>query len=498
MSVNYMRSTPRSHSRRGSSVLFTPRASNQSNHYYNHPRTALSRTTFDILRAEKFLHRTNPDFDHSKLAKAINDRLVTITMRYDSPAYYAISSLMCAVQNALDGLSIERSGAIGSALDGCVLIKEYHKVGSFKTDTMIAGQNTADIVLTLQSLPLHSTLEKLSSQIVERIKSNEKSKTLKEVESEQTDFGFELKTPKARVRFMVCTVFENLSKLDSLSHVPKRLCSIAFNAIKHTKWVESNCDQMMRILVKLIKDIRNRFSPMKSMSSRMIELLASYSIANINNKPNSLNTPLPVALLRAFQLLSSGIFLPGSSGIPDPILSNNAHFNELNLTEMDDVCRGGQMVLRLLHNEAYKQVFSGTPNPETPIVDDTLSSLSKFESIDMNSDGEHSTHVESPSSRTDAQGGCLFNDCPLVRWYPSACTTAQKLSPDAGTSGNNLKRPFSADDDSLCWNSESTVQNIQTDNTVNAVDSEDSGKTSSVQEQTVDELSDPLSKQVKY
>ncbi|KAI0979851.1 hypothetical protein GJ496_002370 [Pomphorhynchus laevis] len=216
---------------------------------------------------------------------------------------------------------------------------------------------------------------------------------------------------------MVCTIVENLMKLDPAIHVPKNLCSLAYNAIKHTKWLENNGDNSLRILIRLLKDVRNRFPGMQSLSSRMIDLLSSFSIVNYVAK-SSIAIPLPSAFKRAIQLMASGIFLAGSSGIHEPLVYNHKiYFNELNFEQMDMVCLTSQAILRLIYRGAYTQIFF--EKPKNQFVND-----------------HDSNELQST----------LFESEPTVRLYPKAF-----IAPSSGYV-DDLKRDEPCSDSELNTN----------------------------------------------
>ncbi len=107
-------------------------------------------------------------------------------------------------------------------------------------------------------------------------------------------------------------------------------------------------------MIRLLKDVRNRFDGLNPLNPWLIDLLAHYAIMN-NPKNEPLN--LVAAFKRVFQLLSSGFFLPGSAGIIDPCEQplNRVH-TCLNLEQQDLLCYTTQTLLRVMSHGGFNQI----------------------------------------------------------------------------------------------------------------------------------------------
>jgi len=259
----------------------------------------------------------------------------------------AITNLVGKIQAVLDNLIVSPGG-----FDACQ-IEEVRQVGSFKKMTMITGNNVADLVVVLKTLPTKEAVEALGNKVWETLKLKEPREVLTMIPNEK---GFELSNTEASGRIMVTTIPPNLKKLDPALHLDSKLLHAAHSAVRHSRWFEENSQQpTIRTLIRLLHDLRRRFQGFSPLTPWMLDLLAHYAILN---NPSRSALSLTAAYRRILQLLSAGFFLPGSAGIADPCEGGNVRVHTvMTLEEQDQVCLTAQTLLRVLSHGGYKQIL---------------------------------------------------------------------------------------------------------------------------------------------
>ncbi|XP_040578316.1 interleukin enhancer-binding factor 2 homolog [Lepeophtheirus salmonis] len=259
----------------------------------------------------------------------------------------AITSLVNKIQSVLDGLIV-----IPGTFEACQ-IEEVRQVGTFKKGTMIAGNNIANLVVVLKTLPTKEAIEALGNKVWETLKMKEPKEVLTMITNEK---GFDLASPDATGSILVTTIVPNMRKLDADLHIDSKILQSAHAEIRRSRWFEENAHHSsIKILIRLLHDLRKRFDGFQPLSSWMLDLLAHYVILN---NPSRQALPLNQAYRRILQLLSSGFFLPGSAGISDPceVGANRIHI-VMTLEEQDLVCLTAQTLLRVLAHGGYKQIL---------------------------------------------------------------------------------------------------------------------------------------------
>jgi interleukin enhancer-binding factor 2 len=208
---------------------------------------------------------------------------------------------------------------------------------------------TSDLVVVLKTLPTREAIDQLGNRLKQDLQTESPENEVLSIQS--TDYGLSLENETMAVHLLLTTIPANWHSLDSSIHLDRWICKRNFNAIKHAKWVDEVCiHPSNKVLVRLLKDLRQRFPGLEPLNPWLINLLAHHCVTNNNNSTEQL--PPSYAFKRALQLLSSGLFLPGSNGLHDPF--NDANINSsrsqssMTFEEQDRLCSTSQTLLRAL------------------------------------------------------------------------------------------------------------------------------------------------------
>lgn len=324
------------------------------------PKVFVPHLPFDFYVCEQQFQRVKPAPDDNALTQALLKKNQDLTPTSTEQA--SILNLMTKIQAVLDNLTVAPK-----TLDACQ-IEEVRQVGSFKKGTMMVGHNVADVVVILKTLPTGEAVQALANKVIEDVKAADPTYTLTHV---MTDGGFDLKVPDgATARILISTILQNLHKLDPELHLKQKLQQNHLTAIRHSRWFEENAHHSsIKVLIRILRDLRNRFEGFQPLTPWIIDLLAHYAIMV---HPSRQPQPINIAFRRVLQLLAAGLFLPGSAGIPDPCEGGTFRVHTvMSLEQQDLVCLTSQNLLRILSHGGYKSIL-GIGGPEKVDTETTV------------------------------------------------------------------------------------------------------------------------------
>ncbi|PIK49993.1 putative interleukin enhancer-binding factor 2 isoform X2 [Apostichopus japonicus] len=305
---------------------------------------------FDFIMCENAFKRVKPVTEDAELMEMLIKKNQDLTPSATEQA--AVLNIVTKVSSVLDNLTI----APPAGFD--VGIEEVRQVGSHKKGTMMAGKPEADLVVVLKTLPTTEAIAMLGNKVVESI--TDTNETLQMI---PTPSGCDIKGPGATARIHIATISSNMSKLDSTLHLPAKVMSRSFAAIRHARWFEENAsNSTIKVLIRVLKYVQTRFEGLSALNPWIIDLLSHYAVMH---NPQRTALSIHVAFRRSLSLLASGFFLPRSAGIIDPCEGSNTRVHtSLNLEQQDQLCFTAQTLLRILAHNGHMKIlgFEGDPS----------------------------------------------------------------------------------------------------------------------------------------
>lgn len=308
-------------------------------------RAFIPHIPFDMTQCETNFPQARTVQDEKPLTDALLKRNGDLTPTTNEQA--AILALVSKINTVLDNLTIT-PGNFDAAQ-----IEEVRQVGPFKKGTMMAGNNVADIVVMLKTLPTKEAVTALGNKVVEDLRASEPREILSMLTSET---GFEISSSDATVRCLITTIPPNLKKLDPDLHLDGKIMNSHLAAIRHARWFEENASHSsIKVLNRLLQDLKNRFEGFSPLTPWIIDLLSHYAIMN---NPTRQPLAINIAFKRCLQILAAGFFLPGSVGITDPCEQGTVRVHTvMTLEQQDQVCYTAQTLLRVLSHGGFKQIL---------------------------------------------------------------------------------------------------------------------------------------------
>lgn len=315
------------------------------------------RPIFDWSEVGETFKQASQQVDYTFLTQLLTSRVQDISQSVEDLS--AVQSQCTKVVTVIQNLILTGEGEE-------LMLEEVRAVGSMKTMTSLAGNMVADVVVLLKDVPDTSMVTRMCYKVADILNSANEEHRDEESDSDGlitvqilSEFAFELADSKNVItRVYVTTLGAKIYSTNAQDNAEFRPFREHLRMIRHSRWWEDNAAHLKSIhnLVRILKDMKKHIPGLQSLNPWYIQLLANCAVIPlVGDQPLSLTD----AFKRVWELLSGGLFLPGSIGIPDPCEESDVGIHD-NLAphECDELTRNAQTILMMLSYGAYREVLA--------------------------------------------------------------------------------------------------------------------------------------------
>jgi len=318
---------------------------------------------FDIEHCEHHFPRmeTAESSEDSKLGEMLLQRNKMLVPNPDTISIF--DAMLTQVKEGLMKLEDENTEG-----ENKCIFEEIRKIGAFSNETLIEGCKEAEILLQLKEAPKLDKIGSLAKEIASIMGADYK------VETDEENSTITVSNSKNLRLCCFVTCIGVKIKGVTEEHIVKKVLYKNFDMGKRSRWFdEYGQEPNVKVLARIIADLRVRFQGFKGMTQWALELLAHYCVTKYDEQGNITALSIAAAFKRCLMILSSGFFLPGSAGIRDPIERDGRSVHQnFSKTDQDQICATAQTLLRVLMQGAPQKVIgleSGNICEEMQIID---------------------------------------------------------------------------------------------------------------------------------
>jgi hypothetical protein len=255
------------------------------------------------------------------------------------------------------------------------VLKGVMRVGALAKGLLLRGQLSVDLVVLCSECPTFTLLNKVGKLVPEKLKEAFPEDTYNTIvcSANCAIVISSVTEPKCTVKIVLTSPSmrdeseagkkgdqdtpsipkaessPSVDTKDLILDLEKSLSALA--ALRRAKWFQARANQLAScvVTIRIMRDICSRVPAFQSLQSWPIELLCEKALA-------SYYAPISVgeAFRRVLETLSSGIFLPGGSGLLDPCEKEKTDaIASMTCQEKENITAAAQQFLRLL---AFRQL----------------------------------------------------------------------------------------------------------------------------------------------